>query len=81
MIQHRGEYSILAILSSVYLVFIFRFQTMPKYILLATIGFATTYVIWGIIHHLRVKNFHAKIVLEYFLVALLGVAIIGTLLI
>jgi hypothetical protein len=81
MTRHFSDYSILAILCAIYLVTIYRFQTTSKFVLLATASFATIYLIWGIAHHLRSKNFHARIVLEYLLVALLGVAIVSTLLI
>jgi len=80
MIRSKGDYGILAIFATAYVAIVFRFQTIPKYIFLATISFAAVYVIWGIVHHLRAKNFHARIVLEYLLVALLGVAIVSTLL-
>jgi len=81
MTRHLNDYSLLATLSAIYLVTIYRFQTTPQFVLLATAGFATIYLIWGIFHHWRVNNFHGRIVLEYLLVALLGVAIVSTLLI
>lgn len=80
MMQGKGEYAILAILAGIYLVTVYRFQTTPKYIILATAIFALSYIVWGMIHHLRLRNFHARIMLEYLLVALLGVAIVSTLL-
>lgn len=81
MISNKGDYSILAALSGIYVLSIFRFQNTPNYILLSTIIFALIYIIWGVFHHARSHNFHGRIVLEYFLVALLGVAIVSTLLI
>jgi hypothetical protein len=78
---NKAEYSILALLSAGYVVAIFRFQTMPVYILAATAVFAFTYFCWGIFHHLKMKNLNFRIMLEYFLVAILGVAIVSTLLI
>jgi hypothetical protein len=80
MIRTKGDYGILAILATVYMVTIFRYQTNPKLVLIATASFALLYLIWGVLHHLRSKNFHARIVLEYLLVAILGVAIVSTLL-
>lgn len=76
-----GEFSLLATLAALYFLVIIRFQSTPQIILFATIAFGVSYVLWGVVHHLRSKNFHAKIVLEYLLVALLGVAIISTLLV
>ncbi len=81
MIPLKSDYSILAIICIIYLVTIYYFQTTPKFVLLATEGFAIIYFTWGIAHHLRSGNFHTRIVLEYLLVALLGVAIVATLLI
>lgn len=81
MITIKGDYGLLAILSAMYVGTVLRYQTVPKYILIATGVFATLYVVWGIFHQLKAKNLHFKIVLEYLLVALLGVAIVSTLLI
>lgn len=80
MIQHKADYSLLAIIGTIYTATVFRFQTTPYYLVLATAGFSLLYVLWGIYHQSRVKNFHPRIVLEYLLVALLGVAIVSTLL-
>ncbi len=78
---NKGEYSFLALLSALYVLAVFRYQTMPNYIVLITAIFAVVYVLWGIYHHLRIKNLNFRIMLEYFLVAILGVAIVSTLLI
>lgn len=78
---NKGEYSFLALLSALYVVAVFRYQTTPLYVLLATGSFAVVYLIWGIVHHLRVGNLNFRIMLEYLLVAILGVAIVSTLLI
>jgi hypothetical protein len=79
--QNMGDYSVLATIAGIYVLAIFRYQSVARYILIATVVFAALYITWGIVHQLRRKSFHAKIVLEYFLVALLGVAIVSTLLI
>ena len=81
MIRHASDYSFLAILAVIYIVSIFRYQSTPQYLLFATIIFAVLYFIWGIFHHVKTRSFHAKIVLEYLLVALLGLALVSTLLI
>ena len=78
---NKGEYSFLALFCILYITIIFSYQTNSAYMLMATVGFTITYLIWGIIHHLRIKNFTWRIMLEYFLVAILGVAIVSTLLI
>lgn len=80
MTKNTGEFRALALLSVLYIVAIFRFQTVPVYVLVSTAIFAICYFVWGIAHHLKAKNFHVRIVLEYLLVAILGVAIVSTLL-
>lgn len=77
---HKGDYSLLGIFAILYVLAVYRFQTFPKYILLVTLTFSSTYILWGITHHIKAKNFHTRIVLEYLLVAILGMAIISTLL-
>lgn len=81
MTTYKHGYATLAILSTLYVAAVYRYQTVPKYVLLATIGFALSYLVWGLAHHLKAINLHARIMLEYLLVALLGVAIVATLLI
>lgn len=80
MTTSRIDYCVLAVLAIGYLAFVFNYQTVPKYVLISTIAFAVTYVIWGVVHHLKSKNFHTRVVLEYLLVAALGVALVSTLL-
>ncbi len=81
MREHKGDLLLLAIVSVAYVAVIFRYSTSPFLILLATVIFALCYLGWGIFHHLRQRNFHARVVLEYALIATLGVAIVATLLV
>ena len=46
---------------------------------LAIYSFGAFYVIWGIFHHRYLHHLRPKVVLEYILVAILGVVIIKTL--
>jgi hypothetical protein len=80
MTTRRIDYCVLAIIAIAYLAFVVNYQTVPRYIFIATIVFGIIYVIWGVIHHLKIKNFHTRVVLEYLLVAALGVALVSTLL-
>jgi hypothetical protein len=77
----KTEYSVLAILSALYVGSVFAYQTSPANILISTIIFAALYVVWGIWHHAKIKNLNGRIMLEYFLVAILGIVIVSTLLI
>lgn len=76
----KGDYILLALIASGYLVFIFYFRTVPQYLLFATLAFALLYMIWGILHHVRTRSLTAKVVLEYFLVAGLAISVVSTLL-
>lgn len=80
MKKNPSDYIILAIIGTIYVATILKFQTSPRLNLLSTIGFAVIYFLWGLFHEARSNNFYLRVVLEYFLVAILGVAIISTLL-
>ncbi len=47
---------------------------------LCVIGLGIGYFLWGICHHYLEKNLYLKVVIEYFLVALLGVILVISLL-
>jgi hypothetical protein len=79
--KHKGDYSLLAAFSALFLGAVVKFQTNPFNILLATLIFALIYLIWGITHHIKAKSLTGKVVLEYFLVAVLAVVIVSTLLV
>lgn len=44
------------------------------------IAVAVAYVAWGVIHHWRSGDLHPKVVLEYVGIAILGVAIVWSVL-
>ena len=81
IMQHKGDYSLLALGVGGYLAFVIRFAAIPRYILLSSIALAVFYIVWGIYHHLRTRSLSGRIVLEYFLVAVLAVIIVATLLV
>jgi hypothetical protein len=45
-----------------------------------TLALATAYVFWGIVHHSIHKDLHLSVILEYIVVAALGVVIVFSLL-
>lgn len=49
-------------------------------ILPVVIAVAVAYVLWGVIHHSRSGDLHSKVVLEYLGIAILGVAIVWSIL-
>lgn len=61
------------------LILAFQFQTTFQIILIIFLGL--TYILWGIIHHFKIKDLHPRIILEYVLIALLGTAVLITILI
>lgn len=79
--KNKLDYSVLAGLAIIYLTIVITFKTMPLFVVGATSIFAILYLIWGITHHLRLRSFTSKIVLEYFLVAALALVVVSTLLI
>ena len=79
--NNKHDYSVLAVFLAAYLIYFLSNQTNPQALIIATIIFALSYICWGIWHHSRSHTLHPKIVLEYFLVAVLGVVIVATLLI
>lgn len=40
------------------------------------IGMSLAYFLWGMVHHYLEKNLYFKVVIEYFLVALLGAILV-----
>ena len=80
MTSNTTDYGVLGLFAAAYLGAVYSFQSTPRSVMFATVAFSASYVLWGIFHQLRTHNFHARIVLEYLLVAILGVAIVSTLL-
>ncbi len=81
MNNNKIDYAILSLLASGYIASIFAYKTNPLYIVFATITFGVVYIVWGAYHQMRVGKISVRIMLEYLLVAILGVAIVSTLLI
>ena len=78
---NKLDYSVLAIIAATFIVYYITKLEHPYQLFTATIVFSIFYIIWGIWHHLRSNYLTSKIVLEYFLVATLGVIIVSTILI
>ncbi|OGG26643.1 hypothetical protein A2960_00530 [Candidatus Gottesmanbacteria bacterium RIFCSPLOWO2_01_FULL_39_12b] len=55
--------------------FFYYFRPFPdKQFAVATAG-AIIYILWGVIHHLVEGDFHLKIMVEYLVIAILGLVI------
>ncbi len=79
MKKNNLDYTLLVLSSALYLGTVVYLRGNPYYVLASSGLFALTYFFWGIFHHLRTSTFHARIMLEYFLVALLGLVVVSTL--
>lgn len=78
--KHKLDYSILAVLSGGFALYSVFFYHSPTNLFLATVLFTLCYIVWGVWHHAHSHHLTGKIVLEYFLVAALGIVIVSTLL-
>ena len=78
--KYQSHYLALAIILGFGIVAILLFRFDPLLKQLAILATASLYVLWGVIHHHQVDHLRLKVVLEYVLVAILGVLIINTLL-
>lgn len=74
------DYLILTFIVSLAIALILFFNGNHYYQQLIIIGLSILYIVWGILHHLKEKTLHSKVVLEYVLFALLGcIVVIGLL--
>ncbi|HSD99006.1 MAG TPA: hypothetical protein VLB73_04955 [Patescibacteria group bacterium] len=76
MKKHLGYYTsfLLIVAASIFLVF--QNNGDKNVVLLFVSLFAVSYILWGVLHHLVHHSVTLRIVIEYIVVALLGVAII-----
>lgn len=73
--SHKFYYLSLAVILLTGVVLIFSLGPNKQVQLLATIALSMGYAFYGILHHLLIHNLVGKIVVEYILIAMLGVAI------
>ena len=69
------DYLALSLIVSTAIVLILIFNGNRSFQMLTVIGLSLAYVIWGLIHHYKLHNIYAQIVLEYVLFAVLGCVI------
>ncbi|HLD26933.1 MAG TPA: hypothetical protein VJB63_03185 [Patescibacteria group bacterium] len=77
---HIFEYLLLTTIAVffVFLLSLFKGESQSQFIIM--VFFAITYLAWGIIHHIIHHTFHLKIVIEYILIAALGIFLLQILL-
>lgn len=73
---HIPDFLILIIILIVGSTLVLVFNTNRYLQLISVVGLSLSYFLWGMIHHLKSKDHHWYIILEYFLVAALGAAIL-----
>lgn len=66
---------IILVLGSAFILYFRADNLMQIY---TTITLSVAYVLWGVIHHLKIGDLHLKIVTEYVLIAALGSLILLT---
>lgn len=78
---NRLDYSLLAVIAGAFAIYYTTNLNNPYQLFFATIVFSLLYFFWGVWHHSRSHHLTRRIVLEYFLIATLGVIIVSTILI
>lgn len=78
--KNKLDYAVLLVISSFLLIFFSYNRNNPSLLFLSVIVFSISYVLWGVVHHIRIQTFKPKIVLEYVLVATLAVIVASSLL-
>lgn len=81
LVRHKLDYSILAVMSGLFILYFLDARSSPRRLLIAAFTFGAAYTVWGIFHHVRTRSLSRKVVLEYFLVSVLGIVIVSSLLI
>ena len=76
MKKHLGYYISFLVIAVASIFLVFQNLSDKNLILLFISLFAGAYVVWGILHHLVHHSVNLRIVVEYIVVALLGVAIV-----
>lgn len=79
--KYRGDYALLSAISSVFVFLFVAKRDDPRYLMALTGAFATSYLLWGVWHHLRARSLSLKIILEYLLVSAFALILVATLLI
>lgn len=74
--KHQTHYLILFSGLTLGVVSFFVFYQYQRLKVALVILMGIFYFLWGIIHHKIIKDLHVKIVLEYFLIATISVAIL-----
>lgn len=80
MIKHLGDYLALLSIFGLALFFFFFFSYNQTAQIMVVVSLSLAYFLWGLSHHYHEENLHFKVVIEYFLIALLGAILVISLL-
>lgn len=78
--RHKTHYSVLAVLAGLFVIYFLRRPQDSYSLVIATAVFSFCYFIWGVWHHASTRTLNGKIMLEYFLVSVMGIVIVSSLL-
>ena len=70
------HYFFLVLILGMSVMFFNLFKGLPDIQFMIIVATAISYFLWGVVHHQLEGDFHLRIMLEYFLIALLGVFLI-----
>lgn len=74
--KHSGYYVVLFVILVLGFVMVYSNISNKTFQIGAIVAISFFYVLWGIIHHLINHDLHSKIVIEYILIGVFGLAII-----
>lgn len=80
MKKHVFEYLLLATAGVFFIFLLSLFKGNRQNQFIVMVFFAALYLLWGIIHHHIHRTLHVKIVIEYILIAALGIFLLQILL-
>jgi hypothetical protein len=70
------HYFILVIVLFAGLILLFTYKSQPNLQFYIGVGIAISYFSWGIVHHYLLEDLHRKHVVEYGLIAILGIVLL-----
>lgn len=74
--RHTGDYIILLLIVLIGLIFFTASVSDPLGQYVIILCMASLYVAWGIFHHVRNHDFHLKVVVEYVVIAIIGILLL-----
>jgi hypothetical protein len=76
--QFSEHYAMLSFILALGLIALIYFRSSPEYQQIALWATIAGYVLWGVGHHILRKDLTGPVMLEYFLIALIGGLVIQT---